>query len=95
MSDIQLHRYNIATIELMKQLYAAWGEASSTVERPVRPYFISLSFRAMEPERRRFFNSIPTSFALSDEQVDALIAAGGGLLRDNAEFQRFLSDARR
>jgi len=40
---------------------------------------------------RRFLNEIPTSFALSTEQVDRLIATGRQLLRDNPEFQRLLA----
>jgi NTE family protein len=39
-----------------------------------------------------FFNRIPTSFKLSDEQVDRLIEAGRELLRNNPDFQKFLSD---
>lgn len=39
----------------------------------------------------RFLNEIPTSFALSTEQVDRLIATGCQLLRDHAEFQRLLA----
>ena len=39
-----------------------------------------------------FFNRIPTSFSLSDEQVDKLIAVGHELLRGNPDYQRFLAD---
>jgi hypothetical protein len=38
-------------------------------------------------ERRKFFNSIPTSFALTDEQVNRLIAVGAEPVRGNPEFQ--------
>jgi len=41
------------------------------------------------------FNIMPTSFVLSDQQVDALIAAGSELLQGNAEFRRFLADVGR
>jgi hypothetical protein len=40
---------------------------------------------------RRFLSEIPTSFALSADQVDRLIATGRGLLRDNPEFRRLLA----
>ncbi len=92
MSDIQLQRYNVETIELTKQSLANYAKALSTPDRPVQYYFIQLSFRDVAPERRRFFNLIPTRFALSDELVDQLIAAGGALLRSIAEFQRLLAD---
>lgn len=95
MSDIQLHRYNIDTIELTKLRLAAWAKEMSTPERPVRIYFVELSFRDAAPEQRRFFNRIPTNFSLDDAQVDALVAAGAELLRDNAEFRRLLADLKR
>ena len=65
----------------------------STPEHPVTPYFILLSFEDIQdPERLEYFNQIPTSFHLDDEQVDRLIEAGGELLRNNPEFRRLLSD---
>jgi len=92
MNDIQVHRYSVDTIELMKQSLAQWAKALSTPEHPVRAYFIQLSFRDLAPDRRRSFNQIPTRFALSNEEVDRLIAVGGELLRTNPEFQRLLAD---
>jgi len=94
LTDIQLHLYNIDTIELAKARLRESAQLLSTPERPIRTYFVLLSFRDVPPERRRFFNFIPTSFALGDEQVDALIAAGSELLHGNAEFQRFLANVR-
>jgi NTE family protein len=93
MSDIQLHRYNVATIELMKQKLSRWAQDMSTPERPVEAYFILVDFKDIkDPKRRRFFNQTPTSFSLTNEQVDRLIEAGGELLRNNPEFRRLLSD---
>jgi NTE family protein len=77
----------------MKQSMTRWAKEVSTPERPAKPYFIQISFRDIQqPERRRFFNRIPTSFSLSDEQVDRLIETGRELLRQNPDFQQFLSD---
>jgi NTE family protein len=93
MSDVQIHRYNVATIELLKLSMKRWAQALSTPDKPVEPYFIRLNFKAIaDPERRNSLNQIPTSFHLSDEQVDQLIEAGGELLRDNPEFRRLMSD---
>jgi len=93
MSDIQLHRYNVTTIELMKYSMARWAKESSTPQRPVTPYFIYLSFPDLkDAEQRKFFDSLPTSFNLTDEQVDRLIDVGNQLLRENPEFQRLMSD---
>ncbi len=92
MSDVQLHRYNTATLDLMDRTLTRWAREVSTPGRPVTRHFIQLSFRDFDrPEKRRLFNRIPTSFSLSDEQVDKLIAAGRDLLRANPEYQRFLA----
>ena len=92
-TDVQLHRYNAATLGLLKDSAARWAQILSTPERPVTPYFIQISFRDIaQPEKRRFFNRIPTSFSLSNEQADRLIGAGRELLRNNPDFQQFLSD---
>lgn len=92
-TDIQLHRYNTATLKLMKESITRWAKELSVPERPVTPYFVQISFRDIqEAERRMFFNMIPTSFALSDKQVDRLIAAGRELLRNNPDFQQFVAD---
>ena len=93
MTDMQLHRYNAATVELMRNYINGWAQEMSTPDTPITPYFILLSFDDIkDPERLEYFNQIPTSFHLEDEQVDSLIEAGGELLRNNPEFQRLLSD---
>ena len=93
MSDVQLHRYNKATLEVMHKKLEMWAEAVSTPDRPVTPYFVQVGFvDILQPEARRFFNRIPTSFNLSEEQVDRLIEAGHELLRNNPDYQRLLAD---
>ena len=90
-TNIQLHRYNVATLEQMQQSVEAWAQQLSTPERAVSPYFIRLSFESVpDGPLRRFLNEIPTSFALSDEQVDRLIDTGRTLLRENPDFQRLV-----
>jgi len=90
-TNIQLHRYNVATLEQMQQSVQAWAQQLSTPERAVSPYFIRLSFESVpDGPLRRFLNEIPTSFALSDEQVDRLIDTGRTLLRENPDFQRLV-----
>jgi NTE family protein len=91
-TNIQLHRYNVATLQQTQQSLERWASQLSTPERPVSQYFIRLSFEDVpEGPLRRFLNDIPTSFALDDEQVDRLIATGRELLRNNAEFRRLLA----
>mgnify|MGYP001545775449 FL=1 len=91
-SDVQLHRYNVATLELMDKSVKRWAKALSTPARPVTPYFIQIGFRDIaQPEQLQFFNQVPTTFSLTDEQVDRLIAAGRELLRANPDFRRFVT----
>lgn len=93
MTSIQIQRYNTSTLELVKKSVRRWAKELSTPERPVTPYFIQIGFRDIQdPEAKSFFNQIPTSFTLSEEQVGRLIALGGELLRNNPDYQRFLAD---
>ena len=90
---MQLHRYSADTIALLQKSLKRWAEELSTPEQPVEPYFILLDFNGVEqPERRMFLNQIPTSFSLTDEQVDTLIATGGELLQKHPEFRRLMAD---
>lgn len=92
-TDVQLHRYNAATEELLQDSVQRWARDLSTLGHPVTPHFIRIGFRDFEqPEARRFFNQIPTSFELSDEQVDRLIAAGHELLRNNPDYRRLVAE---
>jgi NTE family protein len=96
MSDVQLHRYNTATLKLFEDRWNHWAKEVSTPEKPVRPYYVQVSFRDLaQPDHRKFFNRIPTNFSLTDEQVDELIEAGRQLLRNNPDFQNFLADIKR
>ncbi len=92
MTDVQLHRYNAATMKLVQETLERWVQGASTPQRPVNLYFVQVGFRDYEKEDdRRFFNMIPTSFSLTDEQADRLIHAGQELLRNNPDFQRLLA----
>jgi NTE family protein len=54
---------------------------------------IDVSFDALEdPDERRYFKRLPTSFTLTDKQVDRLREAGRRLLRESPEFQRLLRE---
>lgn len=92
-SNVQLRRYSTDTIALVEKSLKRWAKEISTPKRPVEPYFIMLDFNGIkDPEQREFLNQMPTSFSLTDEQVDALIAAGGELLRNHPEFRRLMED---
>jgi NTE family protein len=94
-TDAQLHRYNAATTELVEYAAAQWTKALSTPEAPISSYFVSLTFRSIpDKSQREYFNTVPTSFRLTEEQVDRLKEAGRQLLRDNPDYQRLLAELR-
>ncbi len=95
MTDIQLHRYNAATLDLMNTSLKRWANELSTPRTKVSPYFIHLGFKDLEKASRDYVNAIPTSFSISGDQVDRLIKLGEELLNKNPEFIRFLKDAGR
>jgi NTE family protein len=91
-SSVQLHLYNAATLNLMDRTLKQWAQELSTPKQTVEPYFITIGFNDIkQPDELEYFNSVPTTFRLSDEQVDRLIAAGRELLRSNPDFQRLLA----
>ena len=64
----------------------------ATPERAVEAFFIEASFDAIDdPKERLRFKGMPTSFVLSDEQIDALRGIGRQLLRDSPEFQKLIA----
>lgn len=92
-SSVQLHRYNVATMELVQTELKQWAESISTPERPVNSYFIKVTFdNIQQPQLQLFLNKIPTSFSLTGEQVDKLTDSGRSLLRNEETFQKLLND---
>ncbi len=91
MTDVQLHRYNAATIDMVQQKLRTWAEKTSTPDNQITPYFINIGFEEVpQPQLKYFLNKIPTSFSLSSEQVDTLIATARELLRNDPTFKEFL-----
>ena len=91
-TNIQLHRYNTDTLQEMQQSLQRWAKELSTPDLPVQHYFVRLSFQDVpDLPLRRFLNEIPTSLALSGEQVDRLILAGRELLRNDAQFRALVA----
>lgn len=95
-TDIQMQRYNISTLQDAQLAVHRWCNELSTPEKPVSPYFIQIRFDDVtDPQQRQFLNEVPTSFDLTDEQVDALIQAGRNLLRNNPTFKDLLMDIKK
>lgn len=56
-------------------------------------YLVEINFRTIvDPNERRKFLGMPTSFFLDDDQIDALIAQGRKLLAADPDFQRLIGD---
>lgn len=92
-TDAQLHRYNSATISLIRQSMNRWSDELSEYWAPVEPYLIELSFDGVQqPEKRLFLNQIPTSMSLSAEQTETLIRVGNELLLSNPDYIRLIED---
>lgn len=92
-SSLQLTRYDYDSILLLKAKMEQAATGLSTPERPVKFHFISVSLQDIKRrDSLNFFNDVPTTFTLNDEQVDKLIEAGRELLRANPDFQELLDD---
>lgn len=92
-TDVQLHRYNAATVDKLKESLKTWAAKVSTPEHPVATKFIQVTFEDTPyPQLKLFLNEIPTSFSLTNEQVDTIISSARNMLRNNPEFQEFLAD---
>ncbi len=95
MTDIQLHRYNAATLELMQESLKTWTKDVSTPASPVQGHLIVVSLQDLpDPQLRSRLEAVSTGFSLSPEQVDELVDAGRRLLRENPEFQALLQALR-
>jgi NTE family protein len=56
-------------------------------------YAIDINFGAItDLDEKRYFRNLPTSFVLSDEQVDRLREMAARLLRQSPDYQRLLRD---
>jgi NTE family protein len=92
-TSLQLRRYDEDSILLIKENLRSMAQVLSTPEQPVSTHFIDVSIQNEEkPDILEFLNNIPTSFSLSDAQVDQLIESGRVILRNNPEFRNLVKD---
>ena len=57
----------------------------------IDPYVIEVNFEAIpDPEQKKYFLGLPTSFYLEKDQVQALIDIGPQLLEQSPDFTAFL-----
>ncbi len=93
MTNVQLHRYNAGTVDFVRSSLESWKKMMSTPEKPIQTYFIEVSFdQVPQNDVKMFLNKIPTSFSLTDEQVDTLISTARNVLRADPEFKQLVND---
>ena len=94
MTDIQLHRYNTATLADIQNVTKEWAKDLSDETLTVEAEFVMLSFDDVpDPVLKKNLNRIPNSFSLSDQQVDLLIETGRKLLRNNPTLLEALKES--
>ena len=107
-SSISITRYNYETVMLLRESFYRWTEEiqkNRCAGKPVSTepgacgdikfYLIEVKFDALKDEaERHYFKSLPTSFKLSEEQVDNLRDAAHRILTQSGEFKQLLDDLR-
>lgn len=92
-SSAQISRYNIETRANLKHKIKSLSEYTQENNLKTKIYYSEVSFSAIPSEQAgSFFNNLPTSLELSDEEVDNLIASARLLLRHEPEYKRFISE---
>jgi len=92
-TSLQLRRYDEDSILMIKENLRSMAEELSTPEQTVKTHFINVSIQDEEKQDvLEFLNKVPTSFSLSDDQVDQLIESGRTLLRNNPEFKNLVKE---
>ena len=94
-TGVPIDRYSYEQVELLRDFVRALqgtrgpdGQALS-----VEFYAIEINFDAIaDPDEKRYFRNLPTSFVLTSEQVDRLREMAGRLLRQSPDYQRLLRD---
>jgi len=105
-STLSITRYNFETVMLLRASIKEWTEdvqrnrckGGPISTKPgacgdIRFYLIEVKFDALPDEAERaYLTELPTSFKLSDEEVDKLRDAAHRILTQSEDFQRLLHD---
>jgi NTE family protein len=90
-SGAQIRRYNFETLQLAYAEVENWVETFSEAGHRVTGHLVEVGFDLIQDdERRAYFKGLPTSFSLSDKEVDALRESGRRLLRESPAFREML-----
>ncbi|UCD35860.1 MAG: patatin-like phospholipase family protein [Nitrospiraceae bacterium] len=105
-SSIAITRYNYETVMLLQESFVRWKKeirenrcaGGPVVTDPggcgdIEFYLVEVKFDALKDAHERlYFTTLPTSFKLSDQQVDELREAARRILSGSEEYQRLLHD---
>jgi NTE family protein len=92
-SGAQIRRYNFETLLLTRESLRNWVTEARGAGFEISGYMVEVGLdNTPDPVQRAYLMGLPTSFTLSDEEVDALREAGRKLLAASPDFQRFLAD---
>ena len=90
-TDAQMRLYSLETRNLARQQIRKYEQQLQASGHDTHFYFAEVDFESIKSiTRKSFFNNLPTTLELEDEQIDSLIDAGRNLLRENPEFKAFL-----
>ena len=78
-------QYNKETLNLLRQQFNQWSQDTGG-----QAYVIHLSFDQLPEAQRDEMLAIPTTLALSPQQVEGVIQAGRTLLENHPEFTRWV-----
>ncbi len=103
--SVPIDKNSFEAVELMKELLDRWKQTrefalqsdSTFIDGPqrIRLYPVVVSFEAVQdPKLRSRLMSLPTSFSLSEDDIDLLRRVAGEVLSSSQMFQDFLTDLR-
>ncbi|CAM3642132.1 hypothetical protein [Polynucleobacter brandtiae] len=79
----------------MSKLKDGENQALRNIQNPPKAdlFVINVAFsQIQDPAARQYLNQLPTSFSLTDQQVDDLRAAASAILLNSSEFQRLTKE---
>lgn len=87
-TTVQINRYTLETIELLRSTFESWQEVAGGWADPVGFHLVEVDFtKPADPAERLYLNELPTSFRLGDKAVDRLRAAGRESLVADPQFR--------
>jgi NTE family protein len=92
---VPIDRYSYEQVELPRDFVRTLQRRNGSNKQALAVdfYAIDINFDAIaDPEEKRYFRNLPTTFVLTDEQVDHLRKMAGRLLRQSPDYQRMLRD---